>query len=122
MVEIITSFCRLCEFQFLFVDLLSLSQRQNYGRRRGKTDYGGEFPSTSYLRDRSVSCFVVSDLRICSNATGIYLSRYPLRKIDSPVRAKALVPRNTKQKKIQIASVNARIVRQQIRVVTDVTW
>ena len=110
----------MCEF--LFVDLLSLSQRQNYGRRRGKTDYGSEFPSTSYVRDRSVSCFVVSDLGICSNATGIYLFPYPLSKIDSPARAKALVPRNTKRKKIQMVSVNARVVRQQIRVATDVTW
>lgn len=59
LVKIITSFCRLCEI--LFVDLLSLSQRQHYGRRRGKAYFGGEFPSTS-LRDRSVcvSCFEVS--------------------------------------------------------------
>ena len=95
-----------------------LSQRQNYGRRRGKTDYGGEFPSTSYLRDRSVSCFVLSDLGIGSNATGIYLFPYPLRKIDSPVRAKALAPRNTKRKK----NTNRVCECMCIRVVTDVTW
>lgn len=104
LVKIIMSFCRV--YGFVFVGLLSLSQRQNCGCRRGKRCYCGEFPSTP-LHDRfeCVNCFVVSGNMFWHNNFS-FICCYPLRKTASPVRAKVFVPWNRKQ--MQIMAVLAR--------------